>query len=127
LYFLIDAGEAEMQVRCETDAEVAGAVALGVTGNLGPAGMDTLWEAVTAELSEASPSLLVDLSGVELITSAGIGTLVRLLHRVQSLDGQMVVFGANPRVYEVIDAVMLAGILKLCDTIDEARERLAAM
>ena len=114
----------DMDVRCAVDREIDRAVVAVVVGAFDAVGADRLWERVVSMLDEEMPSLLVDLTGVELITSAGIGALVRLLHRVQKLGGRLVAFGANPRVRQVIDVVMLGEILGMCDTIDEARARL---
>jgi anti-anti-sigma factor len=116
--------EAMMNIRCCQDEEIDGAVVAAPSGTLDVRGADDLWHVVTAELDSTTPSLMVDLAMIDLITSAGIGILVRLLHRVQSLGGSMVVFGASPRVREVIEIVMLSEIFKLCDTIGEARQRL---
>jgi len=115
-----------MHVSCQTDHEIGTAVVVSPTGNLDASGANTLWDAVTAHLSEATPSLLADLSGVEIMTSAGIGILVRLFHRVQSLGGGLVVFGAGERVREVIEVVMLTDVFQLCDTLAEARQRLVS-
>jgi anti-anti-sigma factor len=114
-----------MGFRCDVDCE-GGAVVATLTGSLHAHGAETLWATVSPRLAEDTPLLLVDLSGLDLITSAGIGTLVRLLQRVQTQGGRMVVFGANQRVREIIDVVMLGEILGLCDTIEEARARLEA-
>jgi len=115
-----------MRVSCQTDTEIRTAVVMSPVGNLDASGTNALWEAVTAHLSEATPSLLADLSGVEIMTSAGIGILVRLFHRVQSLGGGMVVFGAGERVRDVIEVVMLTEVFRLCDTLAEARQRLVS-
>jgi len=112
-------------VRCGVDSE-RGAVVATVTGSLHAQGAKTLWASVGPRVAGDTPSLLVDLTGLELITSAGIGTLVRLLQRVQTQGGRMVVFGTIPRVREIIDVVMLGEILGLCDTVEEARSRLEA-
>jgi anti-anti-sigma factor len=118
--------EADMGFRCDVDFE-GGAVVARLTGNLHAHGAKTLWASVSPRLVEDTVSLLVDLSGLELITSAGIGTLVRLLQRTQTQGGRMVVFGAKPRVREIIDVVMLGEILGLCDTVEEARARIEAL
>jgi len=114
-----------MEVHCDRDPEIDGALMAVPGGSLDTQSVDDLWQAVTHRLDEGTPSLMLDLSRVELITSAGVGIMVRLLHRIQALGGRMVVFGANPRVAAVIDAVMLTQILNLCDTIVDARERLS--
>jgi anti-anti-sigma factor len=115
-----------MRLSSGTDSEIASAVLVSPIGNLDASGADRLWEAATSELSEQTPSLLVDLTGVEIMTSAGIGILVRLLHRVQSLGGAMVVCGASERVRQVFEVVMLAEVFRLCDTLEGARRRLVS-
>jgi anti-sigma B factor antagonist len=113
-----------MELRCQPDGELEGTIVVVLNGSLDVQGAVELWERVTPELDANTPSLLIDLSSVDLITSAGIGALVRLLHRVQSLKGNIALFGPNPRVREVIGVVMLADILRLSDTAEEARQRL---
>ena len=113
-----------MELQCRPDGELERTVFVELHGSLDVGGAVQLWDRVTPELDAGTPSLLIDMSSVDLITSAGIGALVRLLHRVQSLDGNIALFGANPRVREVIEVVMLAEIFRLSDTIEEARERL---
>ncbi len=113
-----------MELRCEPDGELEGTIVAVPSGSLDVQGADTLWKMVTQELDATMSSLLIDLSSVDLITSAGIGALVRLLHRVQSLGGRLALVGPNPRVREVIEVVMLAEILRLSATLDEARRRL---
>jgi len=113
-----------MIVRCHTDTEHEGALVANVFGPLDEPGALKIWAAVVAELSDGHGSLLIDLSEVDLITSAGVGALVRLFHRIQGLGGALALYGANPRVAQVIESVMLAQILNLCGTLEGARERL---
>lgn len=113
-----------MELRCQADSELEGTTIVELKGSLDVQGALDLWERVTPELDADRPSLLIDLSSVDLITSAGIGALVRLLHRVQSLDGRIALFGPNQRVREVIKVVMLADIFNLSDTVEEARRHL---
>ena len=112
-----------MTVDCRVDQEAGGIVVASLSGHFDAGGADQVWDAAAALLDEEHPSLLVDMSEVELMTSAGLGALVRLLHRVQKLGGKIAVFGANTRVKDVVEVVMLAEILNLCGTIDEARIR----
>jgi anti-anti-sigma factor len=113
-----------MIVRCHVDTTLTDAIVSNVFGPLNEKGAAKVWDAVSDELSREHPSLMVDLSEVDLITSAGIGALVRIHHRVHNLGGTLALFGANSRAREVIEAVMLADVLNLCDTIDDARTRL---
>ena len=118
--------EASMQVECRSDGVVAGATRVTLDGLLDQHGAEALWRSARGHLSESAPLLIVDLSGVALMTSAGVGVLVRLLHRVESLGGRMALCGGGRRVREVIEVVRLGDILNLCDSVDEARSRVRA-
>ena len=113
-----------MRVECSPDVEMPKAVIAALDGFFDQDGATLLWETVTPRLGGELPSLLVDLSGVNLMTSAGVGVLVRLLHRVESLGGRVALFGAGPRVRQVLEVVRLHEILNLSDTVDGARQRL---
>jgi serine/threonine-protein kinase RsbW len=113
-----------MELRCEPDGELEGTIVATLEGSLDVLGADELLKRVTPELDATTRSLMIDLTSVSLITSAGIGALVRLLFRVQSLGGRLAVVGPNPRVREVIEVVMLTGILGVSDSVEEARRRL---
>lgn len=113
-----------MQVDCRTDPEMSTTVVASLTGHLEAPGAARLWDAATPLLSEDSPSLVVDMTGVDLMASAGVGALVRLYHRVQKLGGRMAVIGTSERVRGVIEVVQLSQILNICDTMEEARARL---
>ena len=115
-----------MRADCRPDEELVNAVVATLEGSFDEAGAATLWEAVAPHLEDPRNFLLIDLSGVRLITSAGVGVLVRLLHRVQSLGGAMTVFCAGSRVREVIGVVRLEEALNLSASIEEARRRLRA-
>jgi anti-anti-sigma factor len=115
-----------MIVRCHIDTTVENAIVSNIFGALDEKGSVKVWDTVADELSRDLPSLMIDLSEVDLVTSAGIGALVRIHHRVQKLGGTLALFGPKPRAREVIDAVMLTDILNVCGSIDEARERLQA-
>jgi anti-anti-sigma factor len=111
-----------MQVQCHRDGEIDRALVVAPGGSLNIATEDDFWLAVSNALDEDTPSLMVDMSQVELITSSGVGIMVRAFHRSTRLGGKMAVFAANARVLEVIEAVMLTQILGVCDTIEDARE-----
>jgi len=113
-----------MEIDCRLDDVDSRIVVASLIGHLNDDGTDRVWQGTTALLDERHPSLVVNLSRVELLTSAGLGTLVRLHHRVQKLGGQIAVVGAKKRVRGVIEVVMLTEILGLCETMEEARARI---
>ena len=117
-------GEHDMEVRCGPDSGMPNALLATLAGFFDQTGSSEFWEAVAPRLSADVSSVIIDLSGVNLVTSAGVGVLVRLLHRAQALGGSIALTGAGERVSEVIRVVHLHDILKLSGSLEEARQRL---
>jgi anti-anti-sigma factor len=115
-----------MQVSCRADSDHATCLLAKVSGKLDTLGATELWDAISPELNEIQRHLVIDLSGVDLLTSSGVGTLIRIRHRLQRFGGGVAVTGCSPRVLEVIRIVMLEEILMVSATPTEARARLGA-
>ena len=78
-------------------------------------------------LREDRPSVLLDMRKVESVSSAGVGILIRLLTRVQGMEGSLAVFGCSSRVCAILDVVNLRAVLKVSEDEEEARGKLAAL
>lgn len=100
---------AEAKVKCERIAEREGPILL-------------------AELAEAAKSrsnkLIVDLSDVYMISSAGIGSLVQL-HRACAQGGKLVLFGLNDELLAMLKVARLDRLFTILPTRDKAVEGLA--
>jgi anti-anti-sigma factor len=66
---------ADADLSIETSS-YAGARVLALAGRLTPDACEVLRAAVTSELDDGAVSVVVDLAGVETLTSCGVGTLV---------------------------------------------------
>jgi anti-anti-sigma factor len=113
-----------MKVSFEPDPTVAEGVVVRLSGDLEINGATRLWEEVSARAGEKTRFFIFDFSNVHIVTSAGIGTLVRLLVRLRGFGGTVAIFGCSDKICEVFEIVMLQEILHVCDTEDEARARL---
>jgi anti-anti-sigma factor len=114
-----------MQLSFEPDPTIPGCLVVRVSGNLEVNGATKLWEEVSARAGEDTRFFIFDFSDVPIITSAGIGILVRLLVRLRGLGGTVAIFGCSDKICEVFEIVMLRNILHVCDSEDEAREKLS--
>jgi anti-anti-sigma factor len=114
-----------MRVTCGPDPEMAGALLATAIGRLDALGSTQLWESLESRIAEQSPSLLLDMSGIKSMSSAGIGILIRLLTRCQQLGGSLAVFAVPDVVLRVVQVVQLEAILNVCADAPEARARLA--
>ena len=113
-----------MMMSIEPSDAKEGALLARVEGTLDANAAIELWEAMAAQVNETKRFVLFDFSGVKILTSAGIGTLVRLFTRLKGYGGGLAVFGCTPKVCEIFDVVMLGGILGVCDNATEAWNRL---
>jgi anti-anti-sigma factor len=66
-------------------------------------------------------ALVLDLSGVPLIDSAGVRALVRGHTSAQRVGGSLRMAGLSPAVREVVELSRLAGVLEIYDSVEAAR------
>lgn len=82
---------------------------------------------VMIKCAEESPKhIILDLSKIEFVDSSGIGALVQLVKKAQSLEGTVQVV-TNPRVTQTVKLVRLEQFLSLQPSVDAAVERVATL
>ena len=116
-----------MQLAHEVDSEIEGALVLRLGGALEVNGAARLWEMASEHAGDDARFFLFDLSDVHIVTSAGIGVLVRLLVRLRGFGGAIAIYGCSDKIREVFAIVQLEEILRVCDTEEEARQRLTSV
>ena len=79
------------------------------------------FEEVIEQIREAGVTrLMLDLAGLEYISSAGIGALMALLHELKRRDGVLVVVQPQPRVRSLLDMLGFADIFQIASSRGEA-------
>ncbi len=73
-----------------------------------------------AELLHNGRQLVIDLSGVEMIDSAGLGELVRTLTAVQSQRGSVKLASPSQQVRSLLELTNLNRVLAIHPSVDEA-------
>lgn len=68
--------------------------------------------------------IVVDLSSVEYISSAGLRALLAALKRLKALGGTMVLCSLHPYVKEVFDMTGFSRIFTMCSSREEALQSL---
>ena len=114
-----------MNLSYEPDPKVAGGVVVRLSGNLDITGAVKLWDDVSNRAGEETRFFIFDFTDVPIVTSAGIGTLVRFRVRLRGYGGAIAICGCSDKIREIFSIVMLEDILQVCDSEDEAREKLA--
>lgn len=80
----------------------------------------------TATLAESDRHIVLDLRQLDFLSSLGIRLLLSVARVVTRRGGQMVAFGAQPMVAEVLTAMAIDEVLPILATEQEALVRLAA-
>jgi anti-anti-sigma factor len=110
-----------MRITCGPDEELKRVTHIHPVGNLDAHGANHFWDVVSARVTDDTPSLLVDMRDIDLLTSAGVGILIRLLTRVQKAGGSLSLYGCSSKAKRVLEVISLEGILNARETEEEAR------
>lgn len=78
-----------------------------------------------AELA-SSPRLLIDLTGVPFVDSAGLGALIGGIRRVRELGGDVAVACPRPTLTRLLHTTGFDRIVTVAPSVDEACKSLAA-
>ena len=97
-----------MTINVERDFEL---VTLEITGRLDATTAPNL-ESVINELSDDTKDLILDMSGVEYISSAGIRVLLGAYKKMSLNQGTMRIEKANEQVYEVFEMTGFSQMLE---------------
>jgi len=79
------------------------------------------FDKITGQIEDRS-NVVIDLEGVEYISSGGLSIIIRLVHHLRDQGGELHLAGAQPFVQRVFDIVSFEAILKLFDDVDSALE-----
>ncbi len=102
--------------------EMAGGVLeLRIQGRLDNEAADDFLAVVDDVLRHGHHAVLLDLRGVDYLSSAGLGAMVRAQKRFQAIHGVFGVASVSPQAGEILRLTKL-GKLLMCDA-DEVREK----
>ena len=114
-----------MNLSFDPDQSIPDGLVVRLSGNLDINSASQLWDEVSDRAGEETRFFIFDFTNVPIVTSAGIGTLVRLLVRLRGYGGAVAICGCSDKIREVFSIVMLDDILQVCDSEEAAREKLA--
>ncbi len=118
-----------LQIAFEPDAEIDEALLVRLSGALEVNGAEDLWVWASGIAGPDARFFLFDLSRLNILTSAGIGVMVRIFVRLKTFGGAIAVYGCSDKIREVFTVVMLEGVLNVSATEAQARgvlQKLAA-
>lgn len=90
----------------------------------GPLTIQTTFDFQNAVRTETSPILIIDLTEVSYVDSAGLGALVGALVTGQKANRQVAFVGANSRVKALMDMTKVSQLFRLYATVEDAQANL---
>jgi anti-sigma B factor antagonist len=86
---------------------------VSITGDIDLESSPQLRTFLRTKVSQKTPKLLLDFSGVNYIDSSGLATLIEYFQGVQGFGGKLVLASLSPRVKNVFEIVRLEQIFSL--------------
>jgi anti-anti-sigma factor len=90
-----------------------------LTGLLDAFSEATFRKVLSKCIDEGPKHVILDLSKIDFVDSSGLGALVQLVKKAQTLQGTLQIV-SNPRVTQTVKLVRLEKFLSLQPTVDEA-------
>lgn len=103
-------------------SDVDGVTLLRLRGSLSQPGVQEI-QAAFSEAALASPRLVVDLTGVDVINTPGIGMILAAARAKKDAGGKMAVAGANAMVLRSLRMCRLDRVLTIVGEVTEAMEQ----
>jgi len=95
-------------------------IKVGLVGRLDSPGVGKVEAQLLSQLVPAAGNAIIDLSSVDFVSSMGIRMLVSAAKGLRARQAKLALFGAQPRVLRVLEAVALQQIVPICPTEAEA-------
>lgn len=89
-------------------------------GRIDAATAPSLENELSGSIDKGDREIVVDLSSVEYISSAGLRALLAALKRVKALGGNLVLCSLHPYVKEVFDMTGFSRIFTICNSKEDA-------
>ena len=102
----------------------AGILTLTVTGRLDADTTAQFGDALNGCIEQGNHKIILDLAGVDYISSVGLRALMVGAKKVAPLGGKIVICAPHPRVLKLLELAGFTTILPVAATRDEALERL---
>ena len=96
------------------------AIVLGLTGRLDPTTVAQVEERLGKIIEGGAQRIVLDLAGLDYISSAGLRVVLMGAKRVQLAGGKLVLCAAQSHVKEVLTISGFSSILTIVDTQEEA-------
>lgn len=109
------------------DARVDGVVAVAPAGRIDTTTAPVLEQHVMALLAGVDRRIVVDFSGVDYISSAGLRVMLLLARRVQDVGGRLALCAMGEAVRQVFQLAGFLPLFTVCDSREAAVRQIAGL
>ncbi|HKJ38524.1 MAG TPA: STAS domain-containing protein [Anaerolineales bacterium] len=102
------------------DKQVDGVTVLSLDGSIDAITAPEITEFIQAQIAKGNTKLVVDLSGVDYTSSAGLRVLLGAIKETRAQSGDLRLAGIQPDVQKVLTLSGFTNILKTFDSTDAA-------
>ncbi len=95
-----------------------------VVGEVDASSSITLDQSIAEQVNTGPANLLVDCTGLDYISSAGLGVFMSYIEEFKKNETQMIIFGLSPKVSNVFEILGLDQLLTIKATAEEAEAAL---
>jgi len=103
-----------------SERQEGGITVLSLEGRLDAQSAGGVEETFKKKMEEGASKLLVDLSGVEYVSSAGLRVLLATSKKLNAQGGKLVLCGLKPYVQEVFEVAGFTSIFEILPDVDAA-------
>ncbi len=97
-----------------------GTVVVGLDGRLDPMTVTSVQDRLSGLIAQGPPRLVLDLSQLSYVSSAGLRVLLTTAKQVSAGQGKLILCAPQPHVKEVFDISGFSAILNICETREQA-------
>lgn len=101
-----------------------GTAFISVSGEVDASSSIDLDQAIAACVADDHKKILIDLSALSYISSAGLGVFMSYVEEFREKNIRMVIYGLNNRVAHTFGLLGLADLLEITNTKEEAKNRI---
>ncbi len=98
-----------------------------MAGDLNADNFDQLEDEFNKLLESGVLGLILDLSGLDSVSSAGLGAIVNMSRVLADRKGKLVVAVPRPKIQGLLDMLGLEGALTVADSMEQARRLISSI
>ncbi len=99
------------------------AVVLKLKGMLDVHTVPAFESALTEVISDKKYNIIIDLSNLDYISSAGLGVFMGYIEEIRDHGGDIKIAAAQPKVYKIFDLLGFPNLFEFYDSVEAAQQR----